>query len=99
MSVCLQEKSVLHTKTAAWVDEQRRGSSGQKMRPNHSLAVVNVNCCSRGFRSLYDTSELLSLDTSESGPHSCFPCTFCLSSLLIMFTPFYLDLKSFLIDS
>lgn len=99
MSVCLQEKSVLHTKTAEWLNEQRWGPRGLKMRPNHSLAVVNVNCCSCGFHSLYDTSELLSLDMLESGPHSYFPCTVCLSSLLIMFTPFYLDLKSFLIDS
>lgn len=55
MSVRLKERSVLHTKTAEWVDEQRWDPRGLKTRPNYSLAVVNVNCCSRGFRSLYDT--------------------------------------------
>lgn len=99
MSVRLKERSVLHTKPAEWVDEQRWDPRGLKTRPNYSLAVVNVNGCSRGFRSLYDTRELLSLDTLESGPRSHFPCTVCLYSLLIMFTSFYLDLKSFLIDS
>lgn len=35
-----------------------------------SLAVVNVKRSSGGFHSLYGTSELLSLDTLESGPEN-----------------------------